>query len=149
MFLSSACKHTNMSYRIATDPITCFYHTMTSVSRNETEHANAIQGTVLSDVTMLSLTFALRAIQASLFRYVSNTMMQTGHNLHSLRYIYHRCEKSRNTPFSRPAPLWCRNAHSFLCINIHFHLHARDTFSPLCAKQIISYEVYLNLFRTF
>lgn len=149
MFLSSACKHTNMSYRIATDPITCFYHTMTSVSRNETEHANAIQGTVLSDVTTLPFTFALQAIQASLFRYVSNTMMQTRSQAAFFTIHIPSLEKSRNTPFSRPAPLWCRNAHSFLCINIHFHLHTLDTFSPPCAKQTISHGVYPNLFRTF
>ena len=147
MFISSAYEYTKISYRISAAPLTCFYHS--SRWQTATKYPNAIQGTVLSDVTMLSLTFALHVIQASLFRYVSNTMMQTGHNLHSLRYIYHRCEKSRNTPFSRPAPLWCRNAHSFLCINIHFHLYTQDTFSPPCAKQTIPNGGYLNLFRTF
>ena len=58
-------------------------------------------------------------------------------------------KKLRNTPFSRPAPLWCRNAHSFLCINIHFHLYTQATFSPPCAKQTILNGGYLNLFRTF
>lgn len=147
MFISSAYEYTKISYRISAAPLTCFYHS--SRWQTATKYPNAIQGTVLSDVTMLSLTFALRAIQASLFRYVSSTMMQASHKLHSLRYIYHRFKKLRNAPFFSPCISKLRQSAFIFVHKYAFHLYTWDAFSPPCAKQTISYEVCLNLFRTF